>query len=104
MDTIRLYEILSSVWQEISDLLQLNWFTRDAIETKNHGDPKKCIRDVMEKWLNEGKSLTTNYANTWNGLCSLLEDVRLCTVCGRLKDALKADISSFKNNKTSYGE
>ena len=104
MHKIRLYVILSSIWQEISDLLQLDGFTRDAIETKNHGDPKKCIRDVIEKWLNEGKALTTNYANTWNGLCSLLEDVKFSTVCGKLKDALKADVSSLKNNITSFGE
>ena len=104
MDTIRLYIILSSVWQKISDLLQLDGFTRKSIEIKNHGDPEKCIRDVIEKWINEGKALTTNYASTWNGLCSLLEDVELSAVCGRLKDALKADVSSFKNNMTSFGE
>ena len=105
MKELRLYTVLANVWGDVSDLLNLDGYTRNNIETKYPGDSKKCIRDVVEKWSNdEIKMSASNYKCTWNGLCQLLEDLQLSTPSKQLQQALKADISSFNNNTQMPGK
>ncbi len=100
LQTLHIYGVLSSIWDKVSDLLTLDPHTRIAIETRNDRNPEQCIRDVIEKWMQNEKGLSPNYACTWNGLLSLLKDVDLTTSASDLKKALVADISSFNNNLT----
>jgi len=95
--TLRLYEVLATVWKKVSDLLKLDGNTITNVETKYNRDPEQCIRDVMRRWLND-ENKSANYQCTWNGLCQLLEDVELSTVSTHLKEALAADASSFHGN------
>ena len=100
VQTLHIYGVLSSIWDKVSDLLKLDSHTRIAIETRNERNPERCIRDVIEKWMQNEKGLSPNYACTWNGLLSLLKDVDLTTAASDLNEALVADISSFNNNLT----
>ena len=104
MKELRLYDVLASVWRDLSDLLNLDGYTRKIIETKYPRDPKQCVRDVIEKWLNDEAKLSDhNYKCTWNGLCLLLEDLQLSSASKQLQEALRADISSFNNNTQTTG-
>ena len=101
MNTLRLYALLASVWEKVSDLMNLDVNTT-TIATKYNGDPEKCIRDVIGKWMNDQK-LSANYKCTWNEICRLLEDLEHSTASSQLKEALAADISSFNANIQRQG-
>ena len=98
MKELRLYEVLASVWCDVSDFLNLEGHTRKNIETKHRGDSKQCIRDVIEKWSNDEKP---TYDYTWSGICKMLKNLELSGTSLLLKEALTADISSF-NKGMSY--
>jgi len=101
--TLRLYEVLANVWKEVSDLLNLDNYTRNNIESKHAGDSKKCIHDVLENWSNNEEKLSANYKYTWNGLCKLLNDVQFSSSSSALREALRANISSFSRNTQLRG-
>ena len=46
-----------------------------VIGDKYDGDPEKCIRDVIGRWMNDEDELSANYKCTWNGICRQLEDL-----------------------------
>ena len=101
MKELRLYDILASVWRDVSDLLDDD--TRKNIEITYYRDAKQCINEVIEKWSNDEIKLSANYKCTWNGICHLLEDLQLSTASSQLKEALVADISSFNKNLQRQG-
>jgi len=93
--TLRLYAVLTSIWKDVSDLLNLDNHTRNNIGRIHAGDPKECIRDVIGKWSADEKELSINYSCTWNGLCQLLKDLQHSAASTDLQEALAADTSSF---------
>ncbi len=99
---LQLYQALSSVWDQVSDMLKVDPYTKQSIKERNRGDPDKCIQEIIEIWLRDEKTLSPNYSCTWNGLCSLLEDVNLSCVSEELGKALVADVSSFKGMLQYY--
>ena len=101
MEELELYTILATVLDKVSDLLKLNSFKMQLIKDRHHHDPEKCIRDVINTWILDGRSLSCNYKCTWNGLCLLLKDVQLSSIADDLEDALSAEISSFNDNWTA---
>ncbi len=103
MQQLDLYTVLSSEWDNVSDQLMIDQYTRQSIESKNRGDPKKCIREIIETWLRDEKSLKSNFACTWNGICSLLKAIQLSSASEYLEAALLADVSSFNNNLSEKG-
>ena len=103
MNTLRLYALLASVWVKVSDLMNLDVSTTTTIATKHNGDPEKCIRDVIGRWMNDQEKLSANYKCTWNEICRLLEDLEHSTASSQLKEALAADISSFNKNIQRQG-
>ena len=103
MNTLRLYALLASVWEKVSDLMNLDISTTTTIATKYNGDPEKCIRDVIGRWMNDQEKLSANYKCTWNGICRLLKDLQLSSASSQLKEALAADVSSFNANTQRQG-
>ncbi len=60
---------MSSLWQDVGDLLDLNTPHSDGILTHCPGDVWQCCRDVLQDWINNG-----SYPATWDNLLTLLKD------------------------------
>ena len=104
MKELRLYDVLARIWKDVSDLLNLDGYTRKNTEMKYPEDSKQCIREVIEQWLNDETKSDCNYKCTWNGLSQLLQDLQLSRVTKQLQEALRADISSFNRNTQMPGK
>ncbi len=92
---LRLYEVLSTKWKDVSDLVGLTPAERYTIDEKYSGRPDDCTREVVRILLSNNPS---SYTTTWNGMVRLLEDVNLMEPSKKLKEALEADFSTLKYN------
>ena len=107
MQDLKLYEVLATVWINVSDLIGLDMYTRLGIEQRHPMNQIMCVQLVIEGWLKNMSKFTT-YSCTWNGIYKLLYDLDLSTTAASLKEALEADVSSFTDstrigNKYVYG-
>ena len=69
---IKIIETVASKWITLGFQLEFDDFGSklDTIETKNHGDPEACCRDMFQHWL-KGSGVRPC---SWRKLIELLED------------------------------
>ena len=79
------YEV-STRWQEFDTRLGQDPNLLKGWHKKHHGNGIKVWKEVMEHWLSSGG--TEDYSATWEGLYSLLDDMKLSTVSAELKLAV----------------
>ena len=70
-------------------LLEIESGVLDAIKNRNLLDDVKCCNEVLQIWLREGGG---SYPVNWNGLCQLLEDLKLSAVAVELQEAFSREI------------
>ena len=87
---LQLYQVLATVWVQLSDLIGLDMYLIKYIEQKHQKDQLLCVREVVEEWLKNRKKLD-KYPCTWIGIYELLNALNLSTEAQRLKAALETD-------------
>ena len=65
-----LYRNLPDKWKEVGRFLEIPSAMLSAIETKNLGDPQKCILDMMDVWQQR-----TDPQPTWEDMAEAVEFV-----------------------------
>ena len=70
-------------------LLEIESGVLDAIKNRNLLDDVKCCNEVLQIWLREEGG---SYQVNWNGLCQLLEDLKLSAVAVELQGAFSREI------------
>ena len=75
---------LSPDWKRASDLLGLLPSHTRRIEMNNHTVENSC-REVMAEWLSHEDG-AYNYPRSWEGLCQLLNDMKLSAIAKNLRE------------------
>ena len=86
MKTFSLVYKVSTKWQEFGSRLGQAPNLLKGWHKKHHGNAIQIWKEVMEHWLCSGG--TQDYPATWEGLYSLLDDLRLSTVTAELRLAV----------------
>ena len=97
---LRLYQILGPDWEKVADLVGVPSHVTRAIK-KDNSDVEDCIRSVTEKWIEDAPRLN-DYKCTLNGMCRLLIDIGQGAASKHLRQAMEADVSSFKKKGTYF--
>ena len=100
-ETIRIYDALAPNWKKVGRTLGFEDYTLQAIKNPGSGKlPRDCITDVMCRWKENAPNMThcDRYPGNWKGLCNLLVDAEQSGLAVKLEAALKADISSIREN------
>lgn len=84
--TFRLSEKVGSKWREFGRELGMYEDVLTSWEIEKRGDTKACWEKVMSHWLQAGGE----YPITWDGVCTLLENLNCSEVAKELKKALRA--------------
>ena len=87
----KLVDKISTRWRHLGRLVGLEENRLDVLEIKYRGDAVVCWSKVMQHWLDSGGN--EDYPATWEGLCSLLEDVECAKIAKELKIVLSRAIS-----------
>ena len=77
-------------------MLEISHNHLTAWEKQNLGDVTSCMENVMLHWLSGGG--TRDYPTTWQGLCTLLDDLNLSKVAEDLMKAVTAAEHTIKIN------
>ena len=80
---INLINRIGAHWAAASALLGLSHNHRERIRM-NHHLSIDCCQEVMLQWLSDTYG-TYNYPTSWEGLCELLEAMKLSTIAKTLK-------------------
>ena len=65
-----------SSWQLLGLQLGLYQPTLNDIDTKNRGDPTKCLQDCLAAWLKGEDKVTEKGGSTWSTLASALNKIK----------------------------
>ena len=76
---------MSSKWNEVGDLLGVESSRQEGIDMRHRGKVQLCCRDILLDWLEMEQPL---YMANWEGLLTLLKDLRLNRLAKTLKQAL----------------
>ena len=68
----QLQPLIRIKWIQIGDLVNIHYDLLASWSREYHGDPLKCIRAVLSRWL---CNPTEDYPATWDGLYELLADI-----------------------------
>ena len=69
-------KFLKSSWQSFGLQLGLYQPTLNDIDTKNRGDPTKCILDCLAAWLKGEDKVKERGGSTWSTLASALNKIK----------------------------
>ena len=94
--------MLATVWIQVSDLIGLDMYTRMGIEQRHPTNHVLCVQLAIEEWI-KNMSKYTAYSCTWNGIYTLLTDLKISAEAKRLKEALEAVFSSFAETSACKG-
>ena len=96
VEELRLYNEMAPDWNTVADLVGISTAVTGSIK-KNFREVEDCIKTAIQRWIDDAPNLP-NYKCTWNGLCTLLRDMKKGAVQKRLKQAIAADVSTLKKN------
>ena len=88
-ESLRILDEISSRWTEAGDLLGLSPARLKGIEVYQLRDARSCCRDVLQDWIQDNPG---SYPVNWEGLISLLKDMKLTVLANELENTLRAQL------------
>ena len=83
--SLRILDEISSRWTEAGDLLGLSPARLEGIEEQRLRNARSCCRDVLHDWIQDNQG---SYPVSWEGLISLLKDMKLTVLANKLENSL----------------
>ena len=83
---LNIVEALAPKWKDLGDYLDINSDFLVILESRHRGDLLECCREVMKTWIEQRESVS--YSPTWEGLYTLLKDLRRDDVANDLMKAI----------------
>ena len=87
---LKILQEISSNWEEAGNLMGLSSNVLDSIEKNYSRSVEQCCRNVFRSWL-EGEKGGLIYPVSWEGICTLLEDMDYSSTALLLRDILGKD-------------
>ena len=86
---LRIIKEASHKWKDIASLICGDVSTIQVLEWKHRGYPNACLIQILvENFINKRPE---DYAQDWNGLIDLLDDVGLESLAEKVKHALSLE-------------
>ena len=77
---------MSPEWRQAGELLGLSNGRLEGIAMMHH-DVQTCWREIMIEWLCNSND-TYNYPASWQGLCKLLDHMKLSSISREVSSAI----------------